>query len=76
MKAAELVKELNKRGKLPHKIFVRDVRNLWEAGWISGDKRGRECLGRTKFKLKDVKFNLEKTESEILFFLRKMDKIK
>ena len=73
LNASQLVKELNKRGNLPHKILVADIRRLWESGWITADKESRNILGRTKYKLKDVHFeSIERREKEILDFLEKM----
>lgn len=71
--AAELIKELNKRKNLPDKILVRDIKMLWESGHISGNKEARNCFGRTKYKFKDTKFDLQKTESEIIYFIKKRE---
>ena len=73
MKVVELITELNKRGNLPNKILVRDIRSLWEAGWITANKPAREYGIRIKIKIQEVKFNdIKKIEKEILDFLKKM----
>lgn len=81
MNATHLAKELNKRGKMlflddDEKMLQRDIKQLWMIGAIDGDKPSHNMLGRTKFKLKDVDFNVDICEKEILKFIEDRDKRK
>ncbi len=81
MNATQLAKELNSRGNMTfldnnEKMLQRDIRQLWMIGVINGDKPSHNALGRTKFKLKDVSFNVLTAEKQILAYVRKMNNAK
>ena len=42
-------------------------------GLAYGDKPGREALGRTKFKIKEVTFDLDFTKQELLNFKKRKE---
>ena len=79
MKASALAKELNKRGNLTfldkdEKMLQRDIKQLWMIGVIDGNKPSHNILGRTIFKIADVKFDVHNCERQILYYVEKSKK--